>query len=241
MADAFATIPVRTDTDGDVVVGFDPTQNTVVLGTGSNVVGAVNINGVTLTSTSLNVNLTNTSVAVTGTVNIGTLPAVTIGTWSAGTLDVNITNASIAVTGTVTVSSITNPLPAGTNTIGKVEIATTGTTKTSTSSGTATANGGTATVNSSAVTNGSTATLRSVIVGSSVAMRFDVRTDDTVSPVIVGTGYIPVGGGTVEFKLLDDAVTLAGTAAGENFDVVFTNLDKRDDADAYATFFSTEA
>lgn len=243
MADAFATVPIRTDVDGEAVVGIAAGQNTVVLGAGAAVVGSFNINGVNVTSGSLDVNVTNAFLTVGGTVDIGTLPAVTIGTWSAGTLDVNITNVSVPVTvsGTVTVDSITNPLPAGTNTIGKVELSTAGTSQHSTNSATIANNGGTGTVNSGAVTNGQTATLRSVVLGSSVAMRCDIRTDDTVSPTIVGTCYIPVGGGTVTFEFLDEAVTLAGTAAGENFDVVFTNLDKKDTADAYATFFSTEA
>lgn len=253
MADSFATIPIRTDVDGDAVVGLVAgttvaVTGAVLLGAGAASIGSVNINsgqtvgitGVNITANALDVNLTNASVAVTGTVAVSSLPLVTIGTWSAGTLDVNITNPSIAITGTVTVDSITNPLPAGTNTIGKVEISVAGTPETSTSSGTISKNGGTGTVDSSVITNGSTATLRSVIVGSSVAMRCDIRTDDTVSPVIIGTCYIPVGGGTVEFPFLSGSVTLAGTAAGENFDVVFTNLDKKDDADAYATFFFTE-
>lgn len=255
MANAFAQIPVRTDVDGDVVVGIAAGQSvavtgTVSLGAGAASIGSVDINagqsvgltGVNVTSNALDVNLTNTSVTVSGTVNIGTMPSVTIGSWSAGTLDVNITNASIAVTGTVTVDSITNPLPAGTNTIGSVEIVTTGTTvhEHKVTGSDVTANGGTQTISSTAITNGNTATLRKIDVGSSVAMFVEVLSNDTVTPVVVDAKYIPQGGGGFDFNFLNGAVDLAGTAAGENFQVRFTNLDKKDDAEAHATFTWTE-
>ena len=65
------------------------------------ITGTVNINIESVAGdVVLNANITNASIAVTGTVAISGTPTVNI----SGEVDVNITNASIAITGTVTIS-----------------------------------------------------------------------------------------------------------------------------------------
>ena len=47
------------------------------------------------------------------------------------------------------------------------------------------------------------------------------------------------GGGTVVRDFPDDSILQAGTANGEYFDVILTNLDAKD-ATGYVTFYYTE-
>lgn len=269
MANAFSQIPVRTDVDGDVVVGFvagstvaisgTPNVNvtnsslnvavTSALPTGANTIGAVTISGtptVTVGNSSLNVVVTSalpTGSNVIGAVTISGTPTVSI----SGTVTVSLSGAIPSGTnsiGTVGLDTGTNSigtvgLNAGTNTIGKVSVlSTTGTVKyfASATTGNVTKNGGTSTVNATAITSGTTGKLRSVTVASSVAMVASIRKDDTVTPVVVQTLYIPAGGGTVTKDWASGTITQAGTVLGENFDVIFTNLDQKTDAEAHVSF-----
>jgi hypothetical protein len=273
MAEVFSTVPVRTDVDGDVVVGIAAGQNVGITGTvaitsgatldvevvaalptGANTIGNVGITGTPAVTISGTPNVVISSALPTGANTIG---AVTI----SGTPSVNatITNASlnVAVTsalptgantiGAVTISgtpsvnaTIVAALPAGTNTIGKVEVVSTVGTivqEVVPTSSDVIKGGVTATIlNSTAIPNGKKAELRQIIVGAGVAMKYTVRTDNTVTPVNKAQGYIPAGGGTIELNFLNEAIVLLGTAAEENFDVSLLNLDKINDAPATVTF-----
>jgi len=172
------------------------------------------------------------------------------------TLNTDLVNSIPTGSNTIgNIGAINNALPAGSNSIGTVGlnagnnligrvevIETSGTVEhysLETSSDVA-GNGGQQTVNFAAVTSGQTAELRSATVSASVAMKAEVRSDNTLSPVVVATLYIPAGGGTVTKDFMNDAVSLAGTVAGEHFDVVFTNLDKVNAAEAHAALTWSE-
>ncbi len=258
MADAFSAIAVRTDTDAAVVVGIASGQTVGVSGTVNVSVQNASLNVAVTSALPTGTN----SIGNIGTVGSITspLPAganviggisgisnpLPTGTNTIGSI-ASITNAlptgsntigNVGVTGTVNVS-VTSPIPAGTNVIGKVQVVdTTGTTRHETvaTSGNVIKNGGTSTVNSSAITNGKTAELRQIIVASSVAMKCVIRVDNTITPVNEAVTYLPAGGGQQLIPFADNAVLLAGTVAGENFDVVFTNLDTKNDAEAHVTF-----
>lgn len=254
-----SALPTGANTIGAVTISGTPNVNitnsslnvavTSALPTGANTIGAVNINGtptVTVGNSSLNVVVTSalpTGANVIGAVTISGTPTVSISGTVTTTLSGSIPSGSNSI-GTVGLNTGTNSigtvgLNAGTNIIGKVQVVeTTGTVKyyASATSGNVTANGGTSTVNATAITSGTTGKLRSVTVGSSVAMMAQIRKDNTTSPVIVQTVYIPAGGGTLTKEWATGAVSQAGTVLGENFDVVFTNLDKRTDAEAFVSF-----
>lgn len=257
MADAFSQIAVRTDTDGDVVVGIASGQSVGITGTPTVTVGnaSLDVNVVTALPTGANTigNIgsvgTITNPLPAGTNTLGSIASIvnalptgsnTIGSVNiAGSLPTGSnTIGNVGITGTVNVA-VTSPLPAGTNIIGKVEVVgSSGTTRHETipTSGNVVKNGGTATVNSSAITNGTTAELRQIIVSSSVAMKAVIRSDNTITQTNEAVTYIPAGGGQQLIPFADNAVVLAGTVAGENFDVVFTNLDTKNDAEAHVTF-----
>lgn len=267
MADAFSTLPVRTDNDGDVVVGIATgevigitgTVNVAVtsaLPTGSNTIGNVGITGALPTGSNTIGNVGITGALPAGSNNIGSVnigSALPTGSNTIG--NVGITGAlptgsntigNVGITGALPTGSntignvgITGALPAGSNIIGKVEIvASSGTMKhvSTPTSGNVIKNGGTATVAATNITSGTTGELVQITVASSVAMKAIMRKNNTITPVNVCTVYIPAGGGQQTIAFPSGSVTQAGTVAGEHFDVVFTNLDTKNDAEATATF-----
>lgn len=262
MAEVFNTVPVRTDSgvvlDTQLTAALPAGGNTIGAVTVS---GTADVN---ITNASLDVEITTalpTGGNTIGNVGITGTPAVTV----SGTTDVEIVAAlptgantigNVGITGSlptgantigaVTISgtpsvnaTIVAALPAGTNIIGKVEVVSSAGTIVQEVVATVTdipKNGETATLNSTAIPNGKKGELRQIIVGASVAMKAVIRIDNTVTPVNKAVAYIPAGGGTVDLEFMNEAIVLNGTAAGENFDVVFTNLDRTNDAPATITF-----
>lgn len=261
MADAYPAIGVYTITDGAVVVGIATGQTVGITGTvntaivsalpaGTNTIGDIGaiVNALPTGSNTIGSIASIVNALPTGSNTIGSIASIVnalpTGSNTIGSI-ASITNALPTGTNTIgSIASIVNALPAGTNTIGKVEIDFVGTTKhihVQTATDVPQDAASSVTVNSTAITNGTTGELRLVSVGASVAMKFIIRKDNTITPVVVHTGYIPAGGGTVSVEFPGGGVTQAGTAAGENFDVVFWNLDTKSDAEAHATFTWTEA
>lgn len=214
MADAFRKSLVATENDGDVVVGVAAGQTIGIDGTVTLGAGAATIGSVGI----VGANFTGTSLDVNLTNNV------TIDTAASGTFDVEIVAA----------------LPAGTNNIGIVSIAdSSGTPIPERQTVNVLKDGGTATVNFTAVTNSVTGTLKSMIFTSSVPMKFDVRIDDGASPVVISTIINPeIGSIQIDYSKFAHAISGDGTT---HFDVVITNLDRKDDADAYVEIVWDEA
>ena len=89
-----------------------------------------------------------------------------------------------------------------------------------------------------------TGKLLKVIVGSSVACRWDVKTRDGAVEVVKGSIYtsgISVGRPTEIWETPQiNFLTLAGAGVDENFRVAVTNLDANQAADVSVTFFWDE-
>ena len=195
---------------------------TVGLNTGTNSIGTVGIDAGTASIGTVGLN--------TGTNSVGTVGLDT-GTNSVGTVGLNTGTNSVGTVG----------LDAGSNIIGKVQVVgTTGTVFNElVTSGVILKNAGTETLVSSVITNTKTGELKSITITSSVAMKALIRKHNTITPVPVDVVILPAGGGTVVRDFPDDSILQAGTANGEYFDVILTNLDTKD-ATGYVTFYYTE-
>lgn len=216
MADPFSQMAVRTNNDGDVVVGIDPLKNTVSLAGGS-----ISIDGHNYTAGSLNVHLDSNDVTVSNTV------------------DVNLTNTSINAS-----VEVVSPLPTGSNIIGKVEVVdSTGIEinyTNSTSTDVLKQGQSIEQVESLAITDGLTGNLKHVLVSAPVQMKAQLYKIDTTPQNLLATTYIPVGGGSSLIPFEGESAQITGTIAAEKFIVTFKNLDFKSDSEAHAKFLWIE-
>lgn len=235
MADSTTSLPVKTSTDGDVVVGveagavigldtaantikIDPANNDIAIsqtGTdnkiqissaaGENTIDVTKINGNAITGANLPINIAAIA---------GTAPPVP------GKLAIDGANSTALP---VTISG------------------TSGTEKFDLQGPTSVAqNLGTATVNFDDITVSTTGHLLSIEFSSQVQMRFAIQTFDGTTAVTVSNAMTPAGGGSYHWQTPgDNYITLAG-GTNKHWRVVATNLDKNTTADVYMTAFWSE-
>lgn len=223
------TLPVPGKIPIDGVNSTDvPTNVTKLGGTTLPVAGKIPIDGVNSTNIPANITqLGGTNLPVAGKVPIDGVNSTKISTDLT-----SIGGTNIPVPGKIAIDGV-NSTPLNVNIIG-----TSGTAQYTyaVSASPVSQNGGTANVNAALITATTTGKLINVKISASVYMKAEIQTFNGTVGTAKATLFTPNGGGTTETDFFEGVISMVGDGTDDRFRIVFTNLDKRDAADAYAHF-----